>query len=207
METLFGTPTKAAEPLTSWSSSAAAGRTPSTPTAAPPQTPPVGGGSAGKEKRDSPTSVEDFDRDVDPEPHITWFAAFTTYLGYAVLIFLGRARDLVGPWVGEVQAPQRGPKGMAPLIFPSENFYTRRLYDRVQEAFNRPIFGAPGARINVVTRERRPGDMLMHVKHVKREKKEGGAGRRGRRGTATGRQTPRQRKTTTRSQSWRRRRA
>ena len=47
---------------------------------------------------------------VDHEPHITWFAAFTTYLGYAVLIFLGRIRDLIGVWVGELAAPQPAPK-------------------------------------------------------------------------------------------------
>lgn len=106
---------------------------------------------------------------VDPEPHITWFAAFTTYLGYAVLIFLGRLRDLVGVWVGEKEAPAVAPKGMAPLIFPSENFYTRRLYYRVQEAFNRPIFGAPGSSINVVLRERKASDCLMHVKGPKKK--------------------------------------
>jgi len=101
---------------------------------------------------------------TDPEPHITWFAAFTTYLGYAVLIFLGRVRDLVGVWVGEKEAPSPAPEGMAPLIFSSENFYTRRLYYRVQEAFNRPILGAPGSSINVVLRERKDSDCLMHVK-------------------------------------------
>jgi serine palmitoyltransferase len=106
---------------------------------------------------------------TDPEPHITWFAAFTTYLGYAVLIFLGRLRDLVGVWVGELAAPAKPPKGMAPLIFASENFYTRRLYYRVQEAFNRPILGAPGASINVVLRERRPTDCLMHVKPLNKD--------------------------------------
>mmetsp|Transcript_43792 Transcript_43792/g.98998 ORF Transcript_43792/g.98998 Transcript_43792/m.98998 type:complete len:516 (+) Transcript_43792:131-1678(+) len=102
---------------------------------------------------------------VTKEPHITWFAAFTTYLGYAVLILLGRVRDLVGRFFGDLAAPTPPPSGMAPLIFASENFYTRRLYYRVQEAFNRPIQGPPGATINVVRRERKgASDCLMHVK-------------------------------------------
>lgn len=87
---------------------------------------------------------------VDHEPHITWFAAFTTYLAYAILIFMGRVRDIIGVWTGDPAAPATPPKGMAPLIFASENFYTRRLYYRVHEAFNRPIKGAPGANIDVV---------------------------------------------------------
>ena len=102
---------------------------------------------------------------VDADPHITWFAAFTTYLGYAVLIFLGRMRDLIGRFFGDLAAPGVPPAGMAPLIFASENFYTRRLYYRVQEAFNRPIASAPGANIDVVLRERKPSqDCLLHVK-------------------------------------------
>lgn len=102
---------------------------------------------------------------VDADPHITWFAAFTTYLGYAVLIFLGRMRDLIGRFFGDLAAPGVPPTGMAPLIFASENFYTRRLYYRVQEAFNRPIASAPGANIDVVLRERKPSqDCLLHVK-------------------------------------------
>ncbi len=53
---------------------------------------------------------------VDHEPHITWFAAFTTYLGYAVLILLGRIRDLIGVWIGELAAPQPAPKVTETLI-------------------------------------------------------------------------------------------
>lgn len=41
---------------------------------------------------------------------------------------------------------------------------TNRRYYRVQEAFNRPIKGAPGAHINVVEREPRKGDVQLHIK-------------------------------------------
>jgi hypothetical protein len=33
------------------------------------------------------------------EPHITWFAAISTYFGYAVLIMFGHIRDFFGRWV------------------------------------------------------------------------------------------------------------
>ena len=49
---------------------------------------------------------------VTKEPHITWFAAFTTYLGYAVLILLGRVRDLVGRFFGDLAAPTPPPSVM-----------------------------------------------------------------------------------------------
>ena len=46
---------------------------------------------------------------------ITWFAAYSTYVGYAILIFLGRFRDLVGGFFNERAAPQKPPKGIAPV--------------------------------------------------------------------------------------------
>eukprot|EP00622_Pseudochattonella_farcimen_P000810 FR735378.1.p1 GENE.FR735378.1~~FR735378.1.p1 ORF type:complete len:294 (+),score=39.56 FR735378.1:70-882(+) len=97
-------------------------------------------------------------------PEITWFAAFSTYLGYGVLIVLGRLRDLVGGFFNEPGAPRPSPSGIAPLVFSHENFYTRRLYYRVQEAFNRPVKGAPGAHIDVVEREKRSGDCILSLK-------------------------------------------
>lgn len=42
--------------------------------------------------------------------------------------------------------------------------HTRRRYYRAQDAFNRPIKGAPGARIHVVEREPRAGDVQLHAK-------------------------------------------
>jgi hypothetical protein len=34
------------------------------------------------------------------EPDLSWFAALTTYFGYAVLIFIGHLRDFCGRWDG-----------------------------------------------------------------------------------------------------------
>ena len=43
-------------------------------------------------------------------------------------------------------------QGYAPLLQDFEDFYTRRLYRRIQDAWNRPICSAPGAWIDVMER-------------------------------------------------------
>lgn len=97
-------------------------------------------------------------------PEIPWFIAFTTYFAYAMLIFLGRMRDLIGWMWGDLGMPSKPPKTMAPLLFKEENFYTRRLYYRIQQAFNHPVRGPPGARIDVLDRERKPGKVALSLK-------------------------------------------
>jgi serine palmitoyltransferase len=97
-------------------------------------------------------------------PRITWFAAFTTYVGYTNLLIFGHLRDLFGRYFGDIEAPTVSPLGMAPLLLPNDSFYTRRIYHRVQDSFQRPIQSAPGASIDVVLRERSNLDCLMHIK-------------------------------------------
>ena len=63
-----------------------------------------------------------------PEPHITFFAALTTYLGYAVLIAFGHLRDFFGLTLslGSRYISPTPREGVAPLLKSWENFYTRR---------------------------------------------------------------------------------
>mmetsp|Transcript_7413 Transcript_7413/g.16200 ORF Transcript_7413/g.16200 Transcript_7413/m.16200 type:complete len:771 (+) Transcript_7413:321-2633(+) len=146
--------------------------------------------------------------------HIPFFAAITTYLGYAVLIFIGHVRDVCasifrqgryyrsavssaadddatastacsdnaastsdenddgssgssktvnnhtipsGPY------PSDNPATYAPLLKSWENFYTRRLYHRIQDCFNRPIASRPGATIRVLERVSWDGNKTMKV--------------------------------------------
>jgi serine palmitoyltransferase len=103
------------------------------------------------------------------EHTITWFAAMTTYLGYAVLIIFGHIRDFLGMTMGlgsrykQVPVSEPGAPGAtganmappkAPLLKSWENFYTRRLYHRIQDCFNRPVGGDAGAscRMSVIER-------------------------------------------------------
>ena len=103
-------------------------------------------------------------------PSITSFAAFTTYLGYAVLIVCGHLRDIFarlfrcGRYLrGHDQFPSDNLASFAPLLKSWDNFYTRRLYHRIQDCFNRPIASKPGATIQVLERVSRDGNKTMEL--------------------------------------------
>lgn len=100
------------------------------------------------------------------------FAAYTTYLGYAVLILCGHIRDLFAKLCGQgryVRSTGDSPFASddlllyAPLLKSWENFYTRRLYHRIQDCFNRPIASNPGATIQVLERVSDDGNKTMHL--------------------------------------------
>ena len=88
------------------------------------------------------------------EPQLSWFTALTTYFAYGVLILIGHVRDFVGRVTGRTRwksllHSETKAKGYAPLFQSWENFYTRRLYYRIQDVFNRPICSSPSAWIDV----------------------------------------------------------
>ncbi|CAN0418105.1 unnamed protein product, partial [Discosporangium mesarthrocarpum] len=68
------------------------------------------------------------------EPRITWFATMTTYFTFIVVIVIGNLRDYLGRffrrsrYLDDVKVVE----GYAPLFKSWENFYTRRLYHRIQ---------------------------------------------------------------------------
>jgi len=104
------------------------------------------------------------------EPTIPSFAAVTTYLGYAVLILCGHIRDVFarlfqrGRYVRQKKHfPSDDVALFAPLLKSWENFYTRRLYHRIQDCFNRPIASKPAARIQVLERVSRDGNKTMDI--------------------------------------------
>lgn len=88
---------------------------------------------------------------------LPYLAALTTYLGYAVLIVFGHLRDAFGKLftMGTLAHRIVGMKdGRAPLLSDFEDFYTRRLYLRIQDCWGRPIRGKAGAWIQVLERVR-----------------------------------------------------
>mmetsp|Transcript_11794 Transcript_11794/g.24953 ORF Transcript_11794/g.24953 Transcript_11794/m.24953 type:complete len:659 (-) Transcript_11794:341-2317(-) len=100
------------------------------------------------------------------------FAAYTTYLGYAVLILCGHIRDLFSTILGQGRYlrhtdsspyPSDDLRWYAPLLSSWENFYTRRLYHRIQDCFNRPIASNPGADIHVLERVSTDGNKTMSL--------------------------------------------
>lgn len=86
---------------------------------------------------------------------LPYVAALTTYLGYAVLIVFGHLRDAFGKLftMGTLAHRIVGQRdGRAPLLSDFEDFYTRRLYLRIQDCWGRPIRGRAGAWIQVLER-------------------------------------------------------
>ncbi|KAB1217515.1 Long chain base biosynthesis protein 2a [Morella rubra] len=81
---------------------------------------------------------------------IPYLTALTTYFSYGLLFAFGQFRDFfrkIFDWwrVNNLQ-------GYAPICLGLEDFYTRRLYLRIQDCFGRPISSAPDAWFDVVER-------------------------------------------------------
>lgn len=82
------------------------------------------------------------------------WAAITTYFGYLVLNIFGWFRDF-NRYMGFEEkkgALDNNPSDFVPLFSEYECFYTRNLYTRIRDCFNRPICSVPGAFIKIVER-------------------------------------------------------
>lgn len=106
------------------------------------------------------------------EPVIPFFAAWTTYLGYAVLISVGHVRDALsyifrrGRYLAHARKntyPSDNTETYAPLLKSFESFYTKRLYHRIQDCFNRPVASNPGANIEMLERVSTDGNKTLKV--------------------------------------------
>ena len=95
------------------------------------------------------------------EPCMPYYIALTSYISFGLLFVFGHLRDA---WRALVPQRSRGggaaPAGYAPLCKDWEDFYTRRMYYRLSDAFNRPIAGAPDSWIDVVDRVPSAGSLL-----------------------------------------------
>jgi len=112
------------------------------------------------------------DTSTPAHPIIPFFAAYTTYLGYAVLIAVGHVREFFsrlfrrGRYVAQGRRnmyPSDDLKSYAPLLKSFENFYTKRMYHRIQDCFNRPVVSSPGANIQMLERVSKDGNKTLSV--------------------------------------------
>ncbi|XP_076874265.1 serine palmitoyltransferase 2b isoform X2 [Brachyhypopomus gauderio] len=81
--------------------------------------------------------------------------AVLTYMGYGILTLFGYLRDFLRHWKIEkcrVASEREKHKDFVPLYQDFENFYTRNLYMRIRDNWNRPICSVPGAKMDVVER-------------------------------------------------------
>eukprot|EP00897_Mesotaenium_endlicherianum_P009888 jgi/Mesen1/8928/ME000548S08438 len=81
--------------------------------------------------------------------NIPYFVALTTYFSYGLLFVFGHMRDFFRSF----SKKSRSSEGYAPLCRDYEDFYTRRLYHRIQDCWNRPIASAPDSWFSVVERD------------------------------------------------------
>ncbi|XP_042327031.1 serine palmitoyltransferase 2 [Sceloporus undulatus] len=81
--------------------------------------------------------------------------AVLTYVGYGVLTLFGYLRDFLRYWKIEKchNATEREEqKDFVPLYQDFENFYTRNLYMRIRDSWNRPLCSVPGAKVDLLER-------------------------------------------------------
>ena len=83
-------------------------------------------------------------------------AAIVTYIGYGIITIFGFIRDFMRKhglerMYAAVEDPQM--VDFVPLYASFESFYTRNMYYRIQDVFNRPICSVPGATIDIVERK------------------------------------------------------
>lgn len=98
---------------------------------------------------------------------IPYLTALTTYFSYGLLFAFGQFRDFFRKifdwWRGN------NLQGYAPIVLGLEDFYTRRLYLRIQDCFGRPISSPPDAWVNVVERVSKDNNKtLKRTTNVKR---------------------------------------
>ncbi|XP_060908499.1 serine palmitoyltransferase 2b [Labrus mixtus] len=81
--------------------------------------------------------------------------AVLTYMGYGILTVFGYLRDFLRHWnIEKCNVARERPeqKDFVPLYQDFENFYTRNLYMRIRDNWNRPICSVPGAKMDLVER-------------------------------------------------------
>ncbi|KAI7856996.1 pyridoxal phosphate-dependent transferase [Circinella umbellata] len=94
---------------------------------------------------------DDLEHKMDAAP---LYVLVLTYLNYFVLILFGHLRDNLGKLAKpQVYAHLKTSDGYAPLVSDFDSFYTRRLYMRIRDCWNRPVTGVAGREIDVLDRE------------------------------------------------------
>ncbi|XP_062296710.1 serine palmitoyltransferase 2-like [Scomber scombrus] len=84
--------------------------------------------------------------------------AVLTYMGYGILTIFGYLRDFLRHWKIErchIAREKEEQRDFVPLYQDFENFYTRNLYMRIRDNWNRPICSVPGAKMDLMERASR----------------------------------------------------
>ncbi|CAL9117920.1 unnamed protein product [Musa textilis] len=93
---------------------------------------------------------------------LPYLTALTTLFSYGLLFAFGQLRDFFRKIIDWSKSSSKDLKGYAPICLGLEDFYTRRLYLRIQDCFSRPIASAPDAWIDVVERYSNDNNKTLH---------------------------------------------
>ncbi|KAK6907432.1 serine palmitoyltransferase [Kwoniella mangroviensis CBS 10435] len=96
------------------------------------------------------TSQWNTDEPIHPaeEPRPPYFTLLTTYISYILLIVIGHMRDFFGKKFRPAEYAHLMPQnGYAALNSDFDSFYTRRLKQRLEDCFARPVTGVAGRSI------------------------------------------------------------
>jgi len=94
------------------------------------------------------------------------FTTFITYWIYLIALLLGLFRDVCAKVSGRSQffsKPIPKFKGFPPILNAIDSFYSRRLYFRYRDVWNRPLAGPPGAEFDVLMRKPEPGTTRLRM--------------------------------------------
>ncbi|XP_064302833.1 serine palmitoyltransferase 3 isoform X1 [Phalacrocorax carbo] len=83
------------------------------------------------------------------------YVAVLTFLGFGVGTIFGYLRDFMRAWGLEkrnIAEEREQQKDFVPLYQDFENFYTRNLYMRIRDNWNRPICSVPGPQFDLMER-------------------------------------------------------
>jgi serine palmitoyltransferase len=92
------------------------------------------------------------------------FTTFITYWIYLIALLLGLTLDVVAKITGRSRffsKPNPKFKGFPPILNAIDSFYSRRLYFRYRDVWNRPLAGPPGAEFDVIERELEPKTLRL----------------------------------------------
>ena len=99
---------------------------------------------------------------VHDEP--PYYYLLTTYISYLVLIIFGHVRDFFGKRFREEHYRHlKAQDGHAPLNSDFDNFYVRRLQQRIRDCFGRPTTGVPGRYITLLDRTSSDGHKTFQL--------------------------------------------
>ncbi|KAA3682153.1 serine palmitoyltransferase [Paragonimus westermani] len=97
--------------------------------------------------------------------------AIFTYVGFMLLNLLGRLQDFLR-WCHILHCPivsePKRTQSFVPLYSSYEAFYTRNLYRRVQDCWNRPICSSPGVEMVVMDRVSKDNGWTLEFTGTKR---------------------------------------